>query len=174
MNPRHRRLLGGLAALALLSGSATAGLFSGPDPDWEEGAYEMPMPPSASTLREFDVGAASPHRFLLDEQSVTVGDDRVVRYTLVVRSAGGAESTTFEGIRCDAAAWRIYATARPNGEWARARSSDWRPIVGSEYNRPRATLARDYFCDGSAPPGDRDEVLRRLRGIDPHPLKPAA
>lgn len=174
MNSRYRRLLGGLAALALLSGSAQAGLFSDPDPDWEEGAYDMPAPPSASTLREFDVGGSSPHRFFIDERSVTVGDDRVVRYTLVVRSAGGAESTTFEGIRCDVAAWRIYATGRPEGEWARARNSDWRVIVDSEYNRPRAALAKDYFCDGAVPPRDREAVLRRLRGIDRHPLIPAA
>lgn len=173
MQSCHRQLLA-LAALGLVSLPAAAGLFSGPDPDWKEGGYELPAPPNATALREFDVGAASPHRFLIDEQSVTVGDDRVVRYTLVVRSAGGAENATFEGIRCDAGAWRMYATARRDGEWARARNSDWRPIVDSEYNRPRAALANDFFCDGSAPPRDRDEVLRRLRGTERHPLKPAA
>lgn len=93
-----------------------------------------------------------------------VGTDGVVRYVLVVRSPGGAENVTFEGIRCAEDAWRIYATGRANGAWAAARDERWRPIVKSSYDRARAALAHEYFCDGPVPPRDRAEVLERLRG----------
>ncbi len=42
--------------------------------------------------------------------------------------------------------------------------SDWQPIGDNSYNRPRAALAYDYFCDGPAAPRDRNHALRRLQG----------
>ena len=151
-------------ALVCFCGPAFAGLFSDPDPNWKEGAVEMPAPPRESALREFPVDEISGNRFMIDTDSLSV-DDGVVRYVLVVRTSGGAENVTFEGIRCAAGAWRLYATGRPGGEWAGARNADWQPIIETAYNRPRAALAKDYFCDGAVPPRDRDAVLRRLRNI---------
>jgi hypothetical protein len=148
--------------LALACGPAVAGLFSDPDPDWKEGEYMLPPPPSEETLRAFVVSATSSSTFMVDESSLVVGDDRVVRYVLVVRSAGGAENVTYEGIRCETGERRIYAIGRPGGEWGMARQSDWEVIGPQAHNRPRATLARAYFCDGTAPPRNREEVLRRL------------
>lgn len=153
---------GVVMALALVAGPAMAGLFSDPDPNWKEGEYTLPPPPQESSLREFSVGATSSGTYLVDESSLAVGEDRVVRYVLVVRTSGGAENVTFEGIRCETGERRIYAIGRPGGEWGLARQSDWEVIGPRAHNRPRAALARGYFCDGSAPPRDRDEVLRRL------------
>lgn len=151
-----------MAALTLASGPAMAGFFSDPDPNWREGEYALPPPPVESALREFAVGETSSNTFLVDESSLVVGEDRVVRYVLVIRTAGGAENVTYEGIRCETSERRIYAIGRPGGEWGIARQSEWEFIGPQAHNRPRATLARAYFCDGSAPPRNRDEVLRRL------------
>lgn len=151
-----------MLALVLVSGPAGAGLFSDPDPNWKEDEHPMPPPPSENSLREFVVGATSSNTYLVDESSLVVGDDRVVRYVLVIRSASGAENVTYEGIRCETGERRIYAIGRPGGEWGVARQSDWEAIGPKAYNRPRATLARAYFCDGEAPPRNREEVLRRL------------
>ncbi|MDA0236399.1 MAG: hypothetical protein OSW71_16030, partial [Proteobacteria bacterium] len=46
---------------------------------------------------------------------------------------------------------------------AALKNSAWQPIVESGYNRPRAALAHDYFCDGPAGPRDREHALRLLR-----------
>jgi hypothetical protein len=163
LNPLDRIVRGGLAALVCFSGPVSAGLFSDPDPNWQEGAYEMPAAPSNATLHGFFVSAASPNQFLLDTESLTVGEDGVVRYVLVVRTPGGAENVTFEGIRCDVGGWRIYASGRATGEWSPARDIGWQPITDTDYNRSRSALAKEFFCDGPAPPRDRDEVLRRVR-----------
>lgn len=165
-------MCGGLGALVCFSGPAAAGLFTDPDPDWKEGEYELPGPVREEALRKVDTGSTSRNSFLIDEESLSVGEDSVVRYVMVVRTVGGAENSTFEGIRCETRSWRTYATGRAGGQWANARDASWKPIVDSAYSRPRAVLASDYFCDGSVPPRDRDEVLRRLRGIEGGPFKP--
>ncbi len=159
----QRSFLGGLLGLAFASGAVQAQLFSSPDPHWQELEIEMPPPPEEASLREFQVVAASTNRFFIDESSLSVGEDGVVRYVLVVRAAGGAESVVFEGVRCATAERRIYAMGRADGEWAPARSSDWRRLGGAGYNQASAVLAQDYFCDGRTPPRSRDVVLRKMR-----------
>lgn len=158
------RVCGGLAALACLSAPAFAGLLSDPDPDWKEGESSLPAAPREAALRQFFVSSASPNQFYIDEDSVSVGEDGVARYTLVTRSAGGASNITHEGIRCANGSWRMYATARNDGTWSAVRDGEWKPIVDNSYNRPRAALAGDYLCDGPVPPRNREEVLQRLRG----------
>lgn len=155
---------GGLLALACFSVPAMAGLLNEPDPEWKEGGYTLPAAPREGDLREFFVSSASPNHFYIDEDSIVVGDDGVVRYTLVVRTAGGAMNVTHEGIRCASGTWRLYATGRAGGGWSAVRDEDWKPIVDNAYNRPRAALSEDHICDGPVPPRDRNEVLRRLRG----------
>ena len=140
-----------------------AGLFSSADRNWVEGEIVFPEPPVEAGLREFFVSAASANRFFIDERTLTVGDDGIVRYVLVVRSSGGAENVSFEGIRCATGERRIYALGRTGGQWSPARQSEWTPIVDNAYNRPRAALAFDYFCDGPAPPRSREAALRLLR-----------
>ncbi|BAL23389.1 CNP1-like family protein [Azoarcus sp. KH32C] len=156
-------LRGGLVALALLSGPSMAGLFNDADKNWTEGEWTLPAAPNEAALREFFVSSASPNKFMIDESSISVGQDSVVRYVLMVRTPAGGRNVTFEGIRCATAEWRIYATGRDGGEWSPARGSQWQPITNTAYNRTRAALAQDYFCDGPVPPRDRDEVLQRLR-----------
>ncbi len=174
MNPVQTVLRGGLLALVCSSVPAFAQLFSDPEEraNWKEGEYALPDAPREDTLRAFYVSAATPHRFFIDEHTLAVGEDGVVRYVLVVRSAGGASNVTYEGIRCATGERRIYASGRSDGSWAEARNSQWEPIVDNTYNRPRAALARDYFCDGPAAPRNRAAVLRRLHNTENRALDP--
>lgn len=156
---------GALALLATVAFPAAAGLFSGPDPDWKEGEVVVPAAPREESLKRLIVGNVSPNEFLIDEDSLAVGEDGVVRYVLVVRAAGGARNVTFEGIRCETGAWQLYASGRPDGHWAAAREPRWQPIAHAAYNGVRGVLATEFFCDGTTAPLDRAEVLRRLRGL---------
>ena len=164
LNSSLRRILGGgCLALVGLSSAAFGGLLLEADPDWMEGEFALPPAVEVSRLRSFFVSSASPNSFFVDEGSVSVGDDEVVRYTLVVRTPGGAENVTFEGLRCATGERRIYASGRKNGDWTPMKNSAWQPIGDNTYNRPHAALAHDYFCDGPAPPRDREHALRLLR-----------
>ena len=159
----RRIVTGGLMVLACMSGGVSAGLLAEADPDWKEGEVSMPPPVDEARLRSFFVSSASPNHFFVDEGSVSVGEDQVVRYTLVVRTPGGAENITFEGLRCVTGERRIYASGRPGGDWVPMKNSAWQPISNNAYNRPRAALAFEYFCDGSVPPRDTEHALRLLR-----------
>ena len=175
-----RRVLTGAVTSALVSfglvQSACAQDFEERVANWQEDGVVMPAAPVEASLREFYVSATTPNTFMIDRDTLTVGADGVVRYVLVVRTPGGAENITFEGIRCNTGERRIYASARKGGEWASLRNSEWVPISNNTYNRPRAALAAELFCDGPAPPRDAEEVLRRMdRGyaVNPKPLQGA-
>lgn len=87
-----------------------------------------------------------------------------MRYTLVVKAAGGATSVSFEGIRCESREQKYYATGRPDGTWSRARSPQWRLIerLGAN-NRHHHVLYWDYLCTDGLPVRSVREMLERLR-----------
>jgi hypothetical protein len=113
---------------------------------WEELQTQLPPYPKPENLLKFDAGANRNNSYFVDAASLSLGEDRVVRYTLVVKSGGGAINVSFEGIRCDAAQLRVYAFGHPDSQWARARNVSWRPIEYREVNGHHHTLFRDYMC----------------------------
>ena len=151
--------------LALLSCSASALVENDfePPPPWVEGTYALPPAPDSGALEPFYVSAVTSNEFFLDRRAISIGEDGVIRYTLVVRSSGGAETASFEGIRCESAEWRMYATATRDGKWIPVRSSKWRVIEESGLNRSRAALAKEYLCDTGVPLRSVREILDKLR-----------
>ena len=113
--------------------------------NWTEIQVALPPPPKGDLI-EFQVSAASSFRFFIDPQSVSVGADRVVRYTLVARSASGAQNVSYEGIRCaGAGSYRVYAFAN-SGAWSKSTLVDWRSIEPKSVQRWHNELHRRYFC----------------------------
>ncbi|MCX8016983.1 MAG: CNP1-like family protein [Rhodocyclaceae bacterium] len=155
--------LAGWAAAA----AADIGFRNLDDPDaprWQEEAVEPPAYPQAANLLPFYVSEMTAHRFFIDGSTLSVGKDGVVRYVLVVQTSGGATNVSFEGIRCETREFRIYATGRHDGSWAKARVSPWRPIENKPMNRHHAALSRDLFCPSGAPiatPAEGREALKR-------------
>jgi len=156
------RIASGLL-LALAATSAPAQFLSELDPNWREAEVQMPPAPQEKSLREFHVSSAVPHRYLIDESSLEVGADYVVRYVLVIRTAGGAEQVSYEGIRCPAGEWKLYAHWRPSEGWVPPRRSEWQAIASTRRHTPQAALAKNYFCDGPAPPRTTADARRGLR-----------
>ncbi|WP_374241686.1 CNP1-like family protein [Zoogloea sp.] len=159
---------GVLAALALcclaqpVAAQRTA-LFEGSaEAEWKEAALRLPAYPSAADLIPLDVRSSTSTRFFVDARSLSLAEDGVVRYTLVVRGAGGAENVSFEGIRCATAERKLYALARA-GEWVPARSDAWRQIEDNAFNRQHAVLAKEYFCPPGAARPSLPEILDLLR-----------
>ncbi|MDW8470005.1 MAG: CNP1-like family protein [Burkholderiales bacterium] len=122
----------------------------GPKSDWERAQEarefrEAPvtLPPfyREEDLIEFSVGPAVAFRFYIDRASLSVGEDGVVRYTLVARSPHGAENVSYEGIRCRTGTHRVYALGQRDRSW-RPVERDWQP-TDRVWTR---VLRRDYFC----------------------------
>lgn len=135
--------------LAAADAYADIGFRNFEDPDavkWAEGEYSLPAYPNDGNLIEFYVSAVATNRFFIDKTSLSAGKDGVVRYVLVVKTAGGATNVTFEGIRCGYQEYRLYAAGRADRTWAPSRTDQWRPIENKPVNRHHAALDRELFC----------------------------
>jgi len=130
---------------------------------WKEIEARIPSYPRSGDLIPIDTGGASAHRSYVDARSVSVGEDGVVRYTLVVRAAGGATNVTFEGIRCELRERKIYAVGHPDGSWVRARNPQWRRIDLQDADTRHRTLYAEHFCSGRSPVRSEREALQKLR-----------
>ena len=98
-----------------------------------------------------------------DDAVLSIGTDGVFRYTLVATSSQGARNVSYEGIRCESAQKKIYATGRPDGTWVRSRNAAWTPIEEVGINRQHAALMKEYFCVDGYPSRRVSDVLARLR-----------
>lgn len=134
---------------------------------WKELEARIPSYPASGDLVPFEAGGASPHRFYVDARSLSVGEDGVVRYTLVIKATGGATNVTFEGIRCELRQQKYYAVGRADGNWVRARNPQWRRIASQDVNRHHSVLYAEFFCAGKYPRESVREVLRLLRNSPP-------
>jgi len=130
---------------------------------WQESEWVLPDFPKEEALLEFYVSAVTANRFFVDAKSISVGPDLVVRFTLVVKTAGGATNVSFEGLRCDALEHRLYATGRTDGTWAKAPAREWQPIENKPINNYHASLSRNYFCPNRFPVANSDEARDALR-----------
>jgi hypothetical protein len=132
---------------------------------WQELQLQLPPYPKNENLLAFDVGSNSANRFFIDAPSVSVGEDGIVRYTLVVRAGGGATNVSFEGIRCETNSQRVYAFGHPGNQWSRARNSEWRAIVPRELNGHHYQLAGNFMCLGVRTRAARSqkEILAALK-----------
>ena len=130
------------------------------DDEWKELGTTPPAYPVAAALIRFPTNWTT-HQVLVDTATLNIAADSIVRYTLVIRSAGGAENVTYEGLRCETWQRRIYAFGRRDGTWSVARNADWRPIEDTRINRHYFEFWRDLFCEGKATE-PRADILRHL------------
>ena len=137
--------------------------FDEEEKPWQEIAAKLPPLPVEADLVAFDVSTTATQQFAVDEKSIAVGSDGVVRYTLVTISRAGAKNISYEGIRCASAERRIYALGHADGTWSQARRSEWQPIVNNAANRQQAALKQEYFCSNTAVAGNAADMARRLR-----------
>lgn len=155
-------------ALLLLSFSARAewGQFEfdfDQDKPWSEISVQLPPYPKPDNLIPFAVSAASRNRHFVDAQSISVGEDQVVRYTVVVEAAGGARNISFEGLRCESGERRLYAYGHPDGTWSKARTAGWEGIKFRSLLSYHKALFEDLFCSDGIRVKDGAEAVRNLR-----------
>lgn len=137
--------------------------------DWRENAVKLPEFPQADRLVEFYVSATTSFRFFIDPKTLLVGDDGVIRYVLVARSASGAQNVWFEGIRCKTGELKQYATGRNDASWVERRAAEWAAIEPKTLNRQHQALRREYFCPQGLPIQSAAEGIDALRrGGHPH------
>lgn len=133
------------------------------DKPWVEIAAQLPPPPKAENLVEFNVSSATRNRHFIDTASISVGSDKVVRYTVVIDAAGGARNVAFEGMRCATYERRLYAYGRPDGSWSKARNAGWEGIKMRSLLSYHKALFEDHFCTDGINVRNAEEAVRNLR-----------
>ena len=133
------------------------------DRPWQELSAQLPPYPVPENLVEFDVSSATRNRYWVDTESINVGKDKVVRYTVVIGAAGGASNVSFEGMRCATGERRLYAYGQPDGSWSKARNGGWEAIKFRSLLSYHKALYEDHFCPDGIVRGDRAEIVRHLR-----------
>ncbi len=124
---------------------------------WNEGEVTLPPMPRDTDLVEFEPTASSSFRFFVDRTTLSIGKDRVIRYTLVARSSSGISNVSYEGMRCKSNELRIYALGR-GPVWAE-RPKEW-VNIGSKGQLWHRALYRDYLCKVGTTPLSVDEILK--------------
>ena len=87
----------------------------------------------------------------------------MVRYTLVIKAAGGSTNVSFEGIRCESREQKYYAIGRSDRTWTRARNPQWRPIEFREINAQHITLYGEFLCRRQIMVESAEQIVRALR-----------
>jgi hypothetical protein len=130
-----------------------ANSYGGAKSDWEreqesrklqESDAPLPAYPKGPLL-EFFVSSASSFKFFIDPLSLWVGDG-MVRYTMVARSPSGAETVSYEGMRCGVPGHYVVYAFGSGGAWSRSSNVQWRPIEPKSIQRWHNVLAGQYFC----------------------------
>lgn len=131
---------------------------------WQEKATEPPKTFSIDKLQAFTVSPGSALTYGIDPDSLTVGEDWVVRYVLVARSASGALNVLYEGIRCQSAEVKTYARWDNNrSAWHSPSNSEWKPMSFGGATRPAMVLAKEGLCNGNAVNGNPRKMLATLK-----------
>jgi hypothetical protein len=117
---------------------------------WKEIQAQLPPYPKAENLVEFKVTASSSNRFYIDFDSINVGEDGVVRYTVLIRSPAGAETVNFEGMRCETRERKLYAFGHRDGKggeaWSRNRFAKWESFPVRVASSHQRELFSHYLC----------------------------
>ena len=131
---------------------------------WKEQGIELPAYPDGEHFVgvPMQVGDSNMEMFV-DEPSLNIGDDGVVRYVLMLRSPTGTENLFYEGIRCSTQEWRSYAYGSSAGSWQELGETPWDVISDRGVERYRLELYRHYLCDPKVGPRLRKEIFRRMR-----------
>lgn len=132
--------------------------------EFKEIEVEPPSYPQETGLLEFKLRRNSSNRFYIDRESVSIGADRVVRYSAVILSSSGVRNVSYEAIRCKTGETKVYAYGTDSAGWVQARSSQWREIERSSVDF-RYTLFKDYFCHSEAIAGrNARDLIANLKG----------
>lgn len=137
---------------------------------WQELEVPLPAYPRPENLLAIPIGGGSPHQFFVDSKSVVVGKDGVTRYTVVMKTSGGATNVSYEGIRCQTRERKIYAIGRSDGTWTQTRSAPWKRVLLQDRLPYSYTLFNQFFCNERTQPTSARRALDALklgRGLAP-------
>lgn len=133
------------------------------EPTWTESAVVPPANFNTEVLQPFEVMKNSALTYGIDPDSLIVGEDGVVRFVMVARSASGALNVLYQGIRCATAETKTYARLSDKGNWNTSPDVKWESLSFKGPTRPSMMLARQGVCEGRTITGNPQKILATLK-----------
>jgi hypothetical protein len=151
-----------------MPGSTFESEFDDDTKSWKEIQGQLPPAPKPENLARVQTGSATSNLAYVDTAAISIGADGVTRFTLVLKTSGGATNVTYEGMRCQTREQKLYAIGHRDGSWARARATEWRRVVLRDLQPYYHTLYHEFFCPAGVTPTpvkDAVQALKRGRGL---------
>lgn len=134
---------------------------------WQEESSGIPAMPEAKAMKALPIdGLGEDFDVFIDPASLSVGEDQVVRYWLMLRSRLGAVNWHYEGIRCGTREYKTYAFG------SKSEQSGYRVVKEPQWASVTAVRGRGFrhelyaiFCDYGLPRAKRD-IFNRVRDME--------
>ena len=139
-----------------------------PETPWQDEQLPLPPFPRAQDLLPVRADAADPgYNYYIDVNSVSLGADEVLRYTVIIQSPRGASNIIYEGIRCATNEIKTLAYGTRGGDFEPIPNPQWTYVYTQGALGYRTTLMERYVCDENGWAVNSDTVLERLVLHDP-------
>ncbi len=133
------------------------------DKPWIEQLTQLPAYPDTKNLMSFDAGAVSGNQYFVDTTSIKIGEDGVIRFSLVIKSSSGALNVSYEGIRCATNERKLYALGRNDRTWAKPRISEWQKLGFIRQFYAQRELSKNIFCPHQQIVSTPEEAIQALK-----------
>ncbi len=133
------------------------------DKPWIEQLTQLPPYPDEKNLMAFDAGTVSDNQYFVDTTSIKVGEDGVIRFSLVIKSSAGASNVSYEGIRCATSERKLYALGRDDKTWTQPRASEWQKLDFVRQFYAQRELSKNIFCPNQQIVSNTEEAIQALK-----------
>lgn len=133
------------------------------DKPWVEQLTQLPAYPDMKNLISFDADPGSSNQYFVDTTSIKVGQDGVIRFSLVVKSSAGAVNVSYEGIRCATNERKMYALGRDDKTWSKPRDSEWQRLDYVRQFYAQRELSKNIFCPYQQIVSSSEEAIQALK-----------
>jgi hypothetical protein len=167
------KLRAAAASIAVLIGAGCAptpnpsALPSAPEASPEEkmtaskAGLTLPAWPVDANLIPFEVSRRASFKYFVDGQSLSVAGGDIVRFTLVAKSATGAQNVSYEGFRCTTDERATYAYGRTDRTWREVSDPQWMPVTSKD--EARSVLMAYHLCPGRRAVKNAAEAANAVR-----------
>lgn len=114
---------------------------------WKELGVAPPTYPSDPDLIAVRMPATYTLKVYLDEKSISLAQDGITRFTLVVESVSGSRNVFFEGYHCETREYKTYASGTSEKTFEPIKKPKWERVPYYDTNAFRFQLLRYYVCD---------------------------
>ena len=127
----------------------------------------LPEFPKRDNLRRIQPPAVAAGReYYIDEQSLLMSQERIVYYTVVLRTPTGASNVFYEALDCPDRLVKSLAYGTAQGEFRRLRNRRWEGFTSEGLYGYRYVLADRYMCDVLRKALPPKKIVENLNSLD--------